>query len=50
MRWLMIALLASVSALLITVLGVACHIRSQHARLRREPTSRIDAPGTDPEQ
>ena len=50
MRWLMIGLLASVSALLITALGLLRHIRVQHAKLSREALSRIDTPETDPER
>lgn len=49
MRWMMIGLLVSVTALLITAVALACHIRIQHSRLRREPLSPIDSPETDPE-
>jgi hypothetical protein len=49
MRWMMIGLLVSLGALLIAAAGVAIHIRIQHAKFKREPLSRIDAPGTDPE-
>jgi hypothetical protein len=34
MRWLLIALLVSLAALLIAVAGVALHIRLQRARIR----------------
>ena len=49
MRWMMIALLVSVAALLITAVALARHIRVQHAKLRREPLSRVDAPEIDQE-
>jgi hypothetical protein len=42
MRWLIVCLLASLAALLTAALAMARHIRIQHARLRREPPSRVD--------
>ena len=43
MRWLMIALLASLAALLLAVAGVARHIWLQRARLGSNPAA---GPGT----
>jgi uncharacterized protein (DUF58 family) len=42
MRWLMIALLVSLGALLIAAAGMARHIWSQRAKLRREPSAALE--------
>jgi hypothetical protein len=47
MRWLMIALLVSLGALLLAAAGVARHILVQRAKLRRKPVAKSgQAPNT----
>jgi hypothetical protein len=51
MRWLMLALLVSLGALLFAAAGVAHHIRLQRNRLRSKPVMRPHpAPGQTPDQ
>jgi len=43
MRWLIVCLLASLVALLTAAAAMARHIRVQHAKLKEEPSSHIEA-------
>jgi hypothetical protein len=42
MRWLMIALLASLAALLLAAAGMVRHIRLQHSRLKQHSPSAVE--------
>lgn len=42
MRWLMLCLLVSLTALLAAAAMIARHVRVHHARLRRKAVSRFD--------
>jgi hypothetical protein len=44
MRWLIIAFLVSLLALLLAAAGVARHIMLQRANLRRKPVASIEPP------
>jgi len=43
MRWLMLSLLVSLTALLAAAAMMARHVRVHHARLRRQAASRLDS-------
>jgi uncharacterized protein YneF (UPF0154 family) len=42
MRWMMIALLVSLAALLMAAAGLVCHIRLHRARLRSKPPAEAE--------